>query len=113
MLAGHTEYIHKYPVATKRVLRAVLKATDLCVTEPERVAQRLVDGGFTTRYDYAIQALTEIPYANWREYDPEDTLRFYALRLHEAGMIRSSPNKIIADGTDWRFLNELKRELKA
>jgi NitT/TauT family transport system substrate-binding protein len=35
------------------------------------------------------------------------------LRLHEAGMIRSSPNKIIADGTDWRFLNELKRELKA
>jgi NitT/TauT family transport system substrate-binding protein len=28
-------------------------------------------------------------------------------------MIGSSPNKIIADGTDWRFLNELKRELKA
>ena len=25
----------------------------------------------------------------------------------------SSPQKIIADGTDWRFLNELKRELKA
>jgi hypothetical protein len=45
--------------------------------------------------------------------DPEDTLRFYALRLHEAGMISSTPNQIIADGTDWRFLNELKRELKA
>jgi NitT/TauT family transport system substrate-binding protein len=27
--------------------------------------------------------------------------------------IRSSPQKIIADNTDWRFLNELKRELKA
>jgi NitT/TauT family transport system substrate-binding protein len=40
-------------------------------------------------------------------------MRFYALRLHEAGMIRSSPNQIIAEGTDWRFLNELKRELKA
>ena len=49
----------------------------------------------------------------WREYDAEDTLRFYALQLHEAGMIKSSPNKIIADGTDWRFLNELKRELKS
>jgi NitT/TauT family transport system substrate-binding protein len=35
------------------------------------------------------------------------------LRLHEAGMIESSPNKIIAEGTDWRFLNEIKRELKA
>jgi hypothetical protein len=24
----------------------------------------------------------------------------------------TSPQKIIADGTDWRFLTELKRELK-
>jgi NitT/TauT family transport system substrate-binding protein len=40
-------------------------------------------------------------------------MRFYALRLHEAGMIKSTPNEIIAEGTDWRFLNELKRELKA
>jgi hypothetical protein len=32
--------------------------------------------------------------------------------LHEAGMIKASPQKIIA-GTDWCFLDELKRELKA
>jgi NitT/TauT family transport system substrate-binding protein len=56
--------------------------------------------------------LNEVPYDKWREYDPEDTVRFYALRLREVGMIKSSPQKIIADGTDWRFLNELKRELK-
>jgi NitT/TauT family transport system substrate-binding protein len=112
MLAGNREFIRKHPVATKRVLRAILKATDLCASEPTRVAQRMVDGGFTPRYDYALQALKEIPYAKWREYDPEDTIRFYALRLREVGMIRSSPNKIIADATDWRFLNELKRELK-
>ena len=31
-------------------------------------------------------------------------MRFYALRLHEVGMIKSTPNKIIAEGTDWRFL---------
>ena len=54
-----------------------------------------------------------MPYSKWREYDPEDTVRFYALRLREAGMIKSSPQKIIAEGTDWRFLNELERELKA
>jgi NitT/TauT family transport system substrate-binding protein len=57
--------------------------------------------------------VTEIPYAEWRDFDPEDSLRFYALRLHEVGMINSTPNQIIAQGTDWRFLNELKRELKA
>jgi NitT/TauT family transport system substrate-binding protein len=95
------------------VLRAVLKADDLCGTEPNRAARWIVDSGLTARYDYALQTLSDIPYDKWREYDAEDTLRFYALRLHEAGMIRSSPNKIIADGTDWRFLNELKRELKA
>jgi NitT/TauT family transport system substrate-binding protein len=40
-------------------------------------------------------------------------MRFYALRLHEVDMIKSSPNKIIAEGTDWRFVEELKHELKA
>ena len=113
MLATSTEFARKYPVATKRVLRAILKAVDLCASEPKRAAQLLVDQGYSTRYDYALQALSEIRYDVWRDYDPEDTLRFYALRLHEAGLIKSSPQKLIAEHTDWRFLNELKRELKA
>jgi NitT/TauT family transport system substrate-binding protein len=113
LLSGSRDFVHQHPIATKRVTRAILKATDLCVTEPERIAQMLLDGGFTERYDYALQALTEVPYDRWREYDPEDTMRFYALRLHEAGMIRTSPNQILTDGTDWSFLTELKRELKA
>ena len=112
MLTGNRDFVRKHPVATKRVLRAILKATDFCVSDPEGAARRLVDGGFTDRYDYALQTLNEVPYNRWRDYDPEDTIRFYALRLREAGMIKSSPNKIIADATDWRFLNELKRELK-
>jgi NitT/TauT family transport system substrate-binding protein len=57
--------------------------------------------------------MKEVPYGKWREYDPEDTIRFFALRLHEAGMIKTSPQKIISQGTDWRFLKELKKELKA
>jgi NitT/TauT family transport system substrate-binding protein len=113
MLAGNSEFIEKHPIATKRVLRAILKATDICATEPETAARRLVEAGFTDHYDYAFQTLTEVPYAKWREFDPEDTMRFYALRLHEVGMIKSTPQEVIAKGTDWRFLNELKRELKA
>ena len=89
------------------------KAADLCASEPEQVARRLVDGGFTPRFDYALQTLNENPYGNWREYDAEDSMRFYALRLHELGMIKKTPQRIIAEGTDWRPLNELKRELKA
>jgi NitT/TauT family transport system substrate-binding protein len=113
MLAGSQDYVQKHPVATKRVLRAILKAADVCATEPARVAQSLVDGGYTNRYDYALQTLSELPYDRWRDYDAEDTVRFYALRLYDAGLIKSNPNKIIAEYTDWRFLDELKRELKA
>jgi NitT/TauT family transport system substrate-binding protein len=112
IVAGNREFVRKHPVATKRALRAILKAADICALEPERAAQLLVDKGYVARYDYALQTMKEVPYNKWREYNPEDTLRFYALRLHEAGMIQSTPQKIIAQGTDWRVLTELKRELK-
>jgi len=111
MLAGNRDFVRKNPVAAKRALRAMLRATDLCVSEPAVVAQRMTDKGFTARRDYAIQTLAEVPYNRWRDYDPEDTIRFYALRLREAGMVKSSPAKIIADGTNWRFLKEVRREL--
>jgi NitT/TauT family transport system substrate-binding protein len=52
------------------------------------------------------------PCATCRERGPRYTVCFHALRLHEARMIKSSPHRIIAQGTDWRFLNELKKELK-
>ena len=113
MLGGNRGYVLKYPVATKRVLRAILKAADFRSAEPARAAHRMVEGGFTQRYDYALQMFNEVSYDRWREYDAEDTMRFYALRMRDAGFIKSSPQKIIADGTDWSFLNELKRELKA
>jgi NitT/TauT family transport system substrate-binding protein len=110
---GNRAFVRNHPVATKRYLRAVLKAADLCAAAPEGAARRLVDTGFTPRYDYALQTLTEVRYDRWREFDPEDAMRFYALRLHEARMISTTPNAILAEGTEWRFLNELKRELKA
>jgi len=112
MVAGNREFVRKHPVATKRALRAILKSTDVCAVEPDRVAGFLVEKGYTKRQDYALQALKDIPYNRWRDYDPEDTVRFYALRLHEAGLIKANPQKIIAQGTDWRFLNELKKEMK-
>ena len=113
MLATSTEFARKYPVATKRALRAILKAADLCAADPTRAAQLMVDRGFAARYDYTLQALNEVRYDVWRDFDPEDSLRFYALRLREAGLIKATPEKLIADHTDWHYLNEIKRELKA
>ena len=113
MLAGNREFVRKHPVATKRVIRALLKAADLCASQPERSARLLVEGGFVPRYDYALETLREVPYGLWREYDAEDTVRFYALRAYELGFVKSNSQKIIAEGTDFRIFNELKRELKA
>jgi NitT/TauT family transport system substrate-binding protein len=111
MIAGR-DFVKKHPAAAKRAVRAIVKATAICAQEPERVARLLVERGIVKQYDYALQIVKELPYARWREFDSEDTLRFYALRLHEAGMIKSSPQKIIAQSTDLRFVNELKKELK-
>jgi NitT/TauT family transport system substrate-binding protein len=116
MVAGHREFVRTHPVATKRALRAILKANQVCALAPDRVARSMVDKQYPgirgVSYEYVFQSLKELPYATWREYDAEDSVRFYALRLHEIGMIKSSPQKLIAQGTDWRFLNELKQELK-
>jgi NitT/TauT family transport system substrate-binding protein len=112
MLAGSPHYVRAYPNATRSVLRAVLKAADLCAADPAGIGRRLADGGRVPRADYAAQTFADNNY-KWREFDPEDTIRWYALRLRETGLVRSTPQQIIADGADWRFLNELRRELKA
>jgi NitT/TauT family transport system substrate-binding protein len=114
MVATNQQFVRKHPAAARRALRAILKATDLCAHQPERAARFLVDKGYAKQYDHALQAMKEMGmgYSKWRDYDPEDTMRFYALRLNEDGMIKSSPQKMIAQGTDWRFLRELKKEMK-
>jgi NitT/TauT family transport system substrate-binding protein len=113
LVFGNRAFVRDHPIATKRYLRAVLKAADVCAADPQGAARRLIDGRFTDHYEYTLQTLTELYYAKWREFDSEDSMRFFALRLREVDMIKSNPQEIIADGTDWRFLNELKRELKA
>lgn len=113
MLVARQEFVQKYPVATKRALRAVLKAADICAEDPERAARFMAAKGYEPRYELGLEVLKGLPYRRWREANPEDTIRFYSLRLREAEIIKSTPQKIIAQGTDWRFLNELKKELKA
>jgi len=113
MIAARRDFVTQYPVATKRALRAILKAADICANEPERAARYIVAKGFEKRYEMALEVVNSLSYTRWRNHDPEDTLRFYGLRLYDVGMVKADPTKLIAQGTDWRFLRELKRELKA
>jgi NitT/TauT family transport system substrate-binding protein len=113
MVTVNQDFMRRNPVATKAALRAILRATDECALHPELAAQGMVDKHFATNYNYALQALQEIPYNHWRTYDPEDTVRYYALLLGGVGMIKSTPEQLIRKGADWRYLNELKAEMPA
>jgi NitT/TauT family transport system substrate-binding protein len=112
MTAARRDFVERNPIATKRAVRAILKATDLCAREPERAAQAIVEKGYEPNHKVALEVLTSLSYNRWRTYDLRDSLRFHALRLHEAGMIKTAPDKLIAQGVDLRFLNELRSELK-
>jgi len=98
MLAANRDFVRRRPAATKRVIQAFLKAADLCANAPEQTARTLIEGGFTDRYEYALQTFNENPYGGWRDYDAKDSVRFYALQLHDLGFVKSSPQKVIAEG---------------
>jgi NitT/TauT family transport system substrate-binding protein len=112
VVIANRDFVARNPVATKRALRAILKSADICAADPERVARFLADKFYETRYPIGLEVMKTAQFNRWREANPEDTLRFHALRLREGGLIKSAPQQLIARGTDWRFLNEIRRELK-
>lgn len=56
--------------------------------------------------------MTEAGFDRWRDFDPEDTVRFYALRMNELGLLKVTTNEIAAKGTNWHFVDELRLEMK-
>lgn len=111
-ISGHSEFIKKNPVATKRALRAILKANDIVARDPEHALSVLMKKKIWKKAEtkYILQSLSDIPYGKWREYDPEDTIRFFALRMREVGLIKTAPEEFIEQHCDWSLLNELKKE---
>lgn len=114
MILGRRDFIRNNPIATRKVIRSILRANDLVSQDPEMAAQLLVDRKLRKADDqeFMAQAFREIPYDKWRHYSPEDTIRFWALRLKELGIIKHSPQEYISKNTDWSHLASLKGELK-
>lgn len=112
MIGARRNFVERHPVATKRALRAFFKASQLCHQDKELSAKLLVERGATDRHDFARKMLDELPYGTWHDYDPRDTVRFFALRLREAGLVASTPREILERGTDFRHLDALRRELR-
>ena len=63
-------------------------------------------------YDVLYAFMKSMP-MNWRDYDPEDTLRYFALRLADGNLIKKTPDQMINDSTDFAYFKQLRKELKA
>jgi NitT/TauT family transport system substrate-binding protein len=116
-LVANRDWARQNPIATKRVTRALLRATDRAAKDPGRAAHDAVAaahdtvtaGGFDD--ESLLRETIAMCTYNWRELDPEETLRFFALRLGDAKLITSTPQQLIAQGTDLTYMRQLRKEL--
>lgn len=111
-LVAHRDWARQNPIATKRVTRAVLRATDRAAKDHPRAAHDAVaaGGAYFTDESLVRETMAMCMY-DWRELDPEETLRFFALRLADAKLITKTPQQLIAEGTDLAYMRQLRKEL--
>ena len=114
MVSAQRDFVKNNPIAARRALRAILKATDHVSRDPALATRELLARKIVKQAEekYVLQTLKDIPYGRWREYNPEDTIRFYALRMRETGMMKTNPQQFIDQHTDWRFIKELKKDFR-
>jgi NitT/TauT family transport system substrate-binding protein len=108
-LVVNREWARQNPNATKRVTRALLHATDAAARSPARAARDVVAMGGFDDESIVTDTMAMCTY-NWRDLDPEDTLRFFALRLADAKLVTKTPQQILAQGTDFAYMRQLKTE---
>ncbi len=116
LLVANRDWARKNPIATKRVTRAVLRAADAVTKDKARAAHEYVARGFyatasPTDEEITNEVIKDLSY-DWRELDPEETLRFFALRMGDAKLIKSTPQQVIAQGSDFAYMRQLRSTLK-
>jgi NitT/TauT family transport system substrate-binding protein len=107
---GNSHFVRENPIATLRTLRALMRATDLMATQPDVALARMIERGYAKDDAASRRVFHGLPYGRWRTVHPEDSLRFYALRLREVEEISAAPESIV-DSSDWRFLDWLKQDM--
>src|SRR5205814_1561313 len=112
---ANRDWAQRYPVAAKRVTRALMRATDLGAKDLAASARIAIDKKIfpaQITYDVLYDFLKDMTYP-WRDLDADETLRFYALRMADAKLIKKTPQQIVSEGTDLAYIKQLRKELKA
>jgi NitT/TauT family transport system substrate-binding protein len=117
MLATNRDWAKNNPVALKRATRAILRGIDAAKKDLRAAAklavQKNVFGTNPQATEAFIYEVVMDESFDWREYEPEETVRFFALRLADAKLVKKSPQQIIAEGMDVSWFHQLRKELKA
>lgn len=117
VITANRDWARTNPVAVKRATRGILRAID----EGKRDLRAAATLGIEKRmFSDTPQVTEQVLYDvihhcsyDWRDYDAEETVRFFALRLADAKLIKKSPQQITAEGTDLAWFRQLRKELKA
>jgi len=108
-IAATTSFVQKNPVATKRALRALLKASDETSSQPEAAARYVVDKGYRPGYDDVIASFKEMTHNQWRSLDHEASYRFHVKNFQAAGVIKNPVDQLVRTGVNLTFLDDLKK----
>ena len=112
LLMATRSYATANPWATKRATRAVLRAIDVVTNDRKAAVDIAVKKGFTPDASLMLEAIKPLAYP-WRDYDPADSLRYFALQLADSKLLKKTPAQIVADGSDFTFFRQMQKELKA
>jgi NitT/TauT family transport system substrate-binding protein len=111
LLVATRDYATANPWATKRATRAILRGIDIVTKDRKAAVDIAVKKGFATDASQMLAAIQPLNYG-WREYDPAESLRYFALKLADAKLIKKTPAQIVAE-TDFSFFRQMQRELRA
>ncbi|MDP9319834.1 MAG: ABC transporter substrate-binding protein [Chloroflexota bacterium] len=109
-LIANRDWVQRYPMAAKRVTRALLRANDRVAKDPAAAALSGVTQGFFTNYESVLAVLKNGRY-EWRDLDPEESLRFFALQLADQKMVKGVPQQLVAQSSDYAYMRALKTQL--
>jgi NitT/TauT family transport system substrate-binding protein len=112
LLGANRDWAKSHPNATKRATRAVLRAIDYGAKDRSSAVKVAVDKKVPEDLSLLYDAIKNLNYT-WRDFDPAETVRFYALRLADEKLLTKTPSRIIADGTDFTFFYRMQKELTA
>jgi len=101
------------PIAAKRAMRAIYRTADTLTADRSDAAKLATDKGLfggAPALANVKEAANMVP-LDWRSYDVEKAVRFYAPLLTDVGLLKTSTDDLLK-AVDLKIFKELSTQLK-